>query len=335
MWALIEQNKQQAREILIQNPLLTKALFQIPNIQPAAASQQPQQSAQPQPPQQPNIQAAHSLPGQVGLPDQIGASQAQSTMRKQLQSQPTLPASSATPPVNLQSQPIPSHPLQMPHHSKVNLNPQPTPMTVPQPSQLPSMPQPPIISSQPLPHQQHQMPASAQLQQPLQTTGMSHMPLQPPLPPQARPHSMPSYHHQYGQQMGPNMGFQHTGAPQHPSQPMFHVASINLAWDLRFSKDSLLSPGGSSNLGSDFNNQMGSSMQVDRGSPWMSGPQDSSTMSQLPGGPGPSPLAPSQMGTGNQQGRSAAVMSLTPDQINLLPPEQRNQVLQLQQMLRQ
>jgi hypothetical protein len=29
------------------------------------------------------------------------------------------------------------------------------------------------------------------------------------------------------------------------------------------------------------------------------------------------------------------VMSLTPEQINLLPPEQRNQVLQLQQMLRQ
>lgn len=28
------------------------------------------------------------------------------------------------------------------------------------------------------------------------------------------------------------------------------------------------------------------------------------------------------------------VMSLTPEQINLLPPEQRNQVLQLQEMLR-
>lgn len=28
------------------------------------------------------------------------------------------------------------------------------------------------------------------------------------------------------------------------------------------------------------------------------------------------------------------VMSLTPEQINFLPPEQRNQVLQLQQMLR-
>ena len=28
------------------------------------------------------------------------------------------------------------------------------------------------------------------------------------------------------------------------------------------------------------------------------------------------------------------VMSLTPEQINLLPPEQRNQVLQLQQIMR-
>lgn len=28
------------------------------------------------------------------------------------------------------------------------------------------------------------------------------------------------------------------------------------------------------------------------------------------------------------------VMSLTPEQINLLPPDQKNQVLQLQQMLR-
>ncbi len=54
-----------------------------------------------------------------------------------------------------------------------------------------------------------------------------------------------------------------------------------------------------------------------------------------------------QMGTVNQPLRPPAltpemekallqqVMSLTPEQINLLPPDQRNQVLQLQQMLRQ
>ncbi|KAJ6887595.1 cleavage stimulating factor 64-like [Populus alba x Populus x berolinensis] len=80
MKTLIEQNKQQAKEILIQNPLLTKALFQaqimlgmvqppqaIPNIQPAA-SQQPQLSAQPS--RQSNIQAAQTLPGQGALQDQ-------------------------------------------------------------------------------------------------------------------------------------------------------------------------------------------------------------------------------------------------------------------------
>ncbi|KAJ6359110.1 hypothetical protein OIU76_000760 [Salix suchowensis] len=73
MKTLIEQNKQQAKEILIQNPLLTKALFQaqimlgmvqppqvVPNIQPAASQQQPQQSAQPS--RQSNIQAAQTLP---------------------------------------------------------------------------------------------------------------------------------------------------------------------------------------------------------------------------------------------------------------------------------
>lgn len=63
--------------------------------------------------------------------------------------------------------------------------------------------------------------------------------------------------------------------------------------------------------------------------------------------PGPPPIVTGQMGQGSQPPRPAAlspemeqallqqVMSLTPEQINLLPPEQRNQVLQLQQMLRQ
>ncbi|MBA0610711.1 hypothetical protein Godav_011518 [Gossypium davidsonii] len=85
-------------------------------------------------------------------------------------------------------------------------------------------------------------------------------------------------------------------------------------------------------------------MQADRGSSWMSSQPDNSTLTQLQG---PSALVPSQMGSGNQPPRPASltpemekallqqVMSLTPEQINLLPPEQRNQVLQLQQILRQ
>ncbi|KAK0588057.1 hypothetical protein LWI29_033664 [Acer saccharum] len=369
MKTLIEQNHQQARQILIQNPLLTKALFQaqimlgmvkppqvIPSIQPPA-TQHPQQPAQPL--LQTNIQAAHSLPSQVGLQDQTNASQAQSSIRKQHQSQPTMPISSASiPAVNLQSQTMHSHPLQMPQQPKGPLNPTATPMSLPQSSQLSNMPPLPHHSaSQPPSLHQSQMPtASSQLQQSLQSAGLPHMPLQPPLPPQPRPSQMPPFHHQYPPQMGPNMGYQHPGAQQHPSQSVFHSgtkppASMGPSFPQgqpplpsQPPPQSLYQAGGS-HLGTDFGNQVGSSMQVDRGS-WMSGPSDNSTITQHPG---PLPVAPGQMGPGNQPPRAASsslspemekallqqVMSLTPEQINLLPPEQRNQVLQLQQILRQ
>lgn len=76
----------------------------------------------------------------------------------------------------------------------------------------------------------------------------------------------------------------------------------------------------------------------------MPGPPENATGTQLPGAL--SPFVPGQMSSGGQPSRSSLspdmekallqqVMSLTPEQINLLPPEQRNQVLQLQQMLRQ
>ncbi|KAL5751332.1 hypothetical protein ACOSP7_025935 [Xanthoceras sorbifolium] len=361
MKTLIEQNQQQARQILIQNPLLTKALFQaqimlgmvkppqvIPSIQPPA-TQHAQQPAQPL--QQTNVQATHSLPSQVGLQDQTNASQTQSSVRKQHPNQPTMSISSAsTPAVNLQSQPMHSHPLQMPQmpqQPKGPLNPQATPMSLPQSSQLSNMP--PLShhsASQPPSLHQSQMPS--QLQQPLQSTGLPHMPLQPPLPPQPRPSQMPPFHHQYPPQMGPNMGYQHPGAQQHPSQPVFHSgtkppANMGPSFPQGQPPPQSLYQAGGSHLGTDFGNQVGSSMQVDRGS-WMSGPPDNSTITQHPG---PSPVVHGQMGPGNQPPRPTAlspemekallqqVMSLTPEQINLLPPEQRNQVLQLQQILRQ
>lgn len=96
-------------------------------------------------------------------------------------------------------------------------------------------------------------------------------------------------------------------------------------------------------MGSDFNNQIGNSMQIDRGS-WMSGPPENPAFTQLSG---PPPAVSGQMGPGNQPPRPSSlspemeqallqqVMSLSPEQISLLPPEQRNQVLQLQQILRQ
>uniref|UniRef100_A0A5B6YG98 Cleavage stimulating factor 64 n=1 Tax=Davidia involucrata TaxID=16924 RepID=A0A5B6YG98_DAVIN len=369
MKTLIEQNQQQARQILIQNPLLTRALFQaqimlgmvqppqmIPNIQPAVA-QHPQQSAQPA--QQPNIQGAHSLPGQVGLPDQTSTSQTPNPVRKPQQNQPMMPISSATaPPVNLQSQSLPSHPLQSVHQPIGHPNAQASQMSLPQSSQIPSIAPLPLHSSL----QQHSllqppMPtASTQMQPPLQTSGILHLPLQPPLPPQLRPPSVPSLPHQLHSQMGPTAGFQHSGAPQlHHSQPMFHSGTkppVSMGPSFAQGQPPLPSQSplqslyqvGGSHLGTEFNSQIGSSMQADRGSAWIPGLPENMAGTQLPG---PPPSVPGQMGLGNQPPRASPltpdmekallqqVMSLTPEQINLLPPEQRNQVLQLQQMLRQ
>ncbi|KAF3438567.1 hypothetical protein FNV43_RR21330 [Rhamnella rubrinervis] len=364
---LIEQNQQQARQILVQNPLLTRALFQaqimlgmvqppqvIPNIQPSA-SQPQQQSIQPT--QLTNIQASRSLSGQVGMQDQTGTLQIPTPAREQHQSQPAIPISSAAvPAVNIQSQPMPSHPLQMPQQPKGHLNPQVNPTSLPQSSQLPNLPSHPLHpSSQPPSLHQPQMPtSSSQLQHQLQTGGISHLPLHSPLPPQPRIPSMPNFHNQYPPQMGANMGFQHGGAPQHLSQPMFHSGTKppNIGPSFPHGQPALqhqqppqpVYQGGGMHLGTEFNNQVGSSMQVDRNPAWMSGLSENPTLPQLPGQP---PLVPAQMGSGNQPSRTPSltpemekallqqVMSLTPEQINLLPPEQRNQVLQLQQILRQ
>jgi hypothetical protein len=51
-------------------------------------------------------------------------------------------------------------------------------------------------------------------------------------------------------------------------------------------------------------------MQVDRGSPCMSGPPENSTVTQHSGLPGPPPIVPSQMGPGNQLPRPQSVISL-------------------------
>uniref|UniRef100_A0A5B6YGA1 Putative cleavage stimulating factor 64 n=1 Tax=Davidia involucrata TaxID=16924 RepID=A0A5B6YGA1_DAVIN len=366
MKTLIEQNQQQARQILIQNPLLTRALFQaqimlgmvqppqvIPNIHPAV-SQHPQQSAQPA--QQSNIQGAQSLSGQVSLQDQTNASQTPNPVRKPLQNQPVMPTSSAAaPPVNLQSQSLPSHPLQSVQQPKGHSTAQASQMSLPQSSQIPSIP--PLHSSLQPPSllQSSMSTALTQMQQPLQTSGIAHLPLQSPLPPQPRPPPVPAFPHQLHSQFGPNAGFQHSGAPQlHYSQPMFHSGTKpppsmgpsfpqgQLPLPSQLPPQSLYQVGGSQ-LGMGFNSQIGSSMQADTGSAWMPGLPESTAGTQLPG---PPPLVPGQMGPGNQPPRGTPltpemekaliqqVMSLTPEQINLLPPEQRNQVLHLQKMMR-
>lgn len=64
---------------------------------------------------------------------------------------------------------------------------------------------------------------------------------------------------------------------------------------------------GGSHLGAEYNSQVPTSMQVDRGSSWMSGPPDSSTMTQLAG---PPQFNPGQMAQGNQPSRTAPVLFL-------------------------
>ncbi|KAK7320033.1 hypothetical protein RJT34_04762 [Clitoria ternatea] len=361
---LIEQNQQQARQILIQNPMLTKALFQaqimlgmvqspqaVPKVQPMV-SQNNQQAMQPT--QQPNIQPA---PGHSGAQDQAGVSQTQIPLRKH-QNQPPVPVSSAAvPAMSHQSQPTAAHSLQMPQQPKGHLTPQVAPVSLPQSSQLPNIPPPSLHSpSQPL-HPSQMPTASGQLQQPLQASGFPHMPLQPPLPPQIRPPAVQTFHPQYPPQMGSNLGFQHAGASHNHPQSMFHPgtkppANIGSTYPqgqtLPLSnQQSSQAPYQVGNMtgGADFGNQSGNAMQVDRGSSWMPGPSENPA--HLSGPSGPPSIVSGQMGAANQPIRPPGltpemekallqqVMSLTPEQINLLPPEQRNQVLQLQQMLRQ
>ncbi|TYH01516.1 hypothetical protein ES288_A09G065400v1 [Gossypium darwinii] len=307
----------------------------IPAIQPPA-SQQSQQSVQPPP--QPSIQPAHSLPGQVRLQEQAAPSQTQAPVRKQHQNQAGTRISVAS----------------TPQQTKVHLNP---PMSLPHSSQLPNAPQLPLQSPlhPPAHHQIHMSTSSSPLQKSFQTTGIPHMHQQPPMQPQARLSSAPNFHHQHAPQMGPSVGFQHPGA-QHLSQPMFHSGNRPPSLGPSFPQGqpphanqlpaqlTYQNQAGALHLGSEFGNQVGGSMQADRGSSWTHSQPDNSALTQLQG---PSPLVSSQMVPGNQPPRPASltpemekallqqVMSLTPEQINLLPTEQRNQVLQLQQILRQ
>ncbi|KAG5522600.1 hypothetical protein RHGRI_034676 [Rhododendron griersonianum] len=368
---LIEQNQQQARQILIQNPLLTKALFQaqimlgmvqppqaIPIVQPTVALPRTQPA---QPVQQANIQATQALPGQNGSKDQTSsAPQISSLTRNQHQNPPAIPvppASSASP-FNLPTQSFPPHALQpvVQQPEGQHISNQATTMSLPQSSQLPNI--------SPLPHQSasHTPPlqppmsiGSTQLQQSLQKSVIQHLPLQPPLPPQPRLPSMAGFSHQLHSQIGQNAGFQHhSGAPQmHHSQNMFHLGN-NPPSGMRPSfqqgqpplpsqppPQSLYQVGGS-HLGRDFNSQVGSSMQPERGPVWLPGLSDNMG-TQLPG---PPPSVPGQMGQGSQPPRPAPltpeveqallqqVMNLSQEQINNLPPDQRTQILQLQQMIR-
>ncbi|XP_068491834.1 cleavage stimulating factor 64 isoform X2 [Phaseolus vulgaris] len=343
LYDIVSQMKAQIMLGMVQAPQV------VPKVQPMVL-QNNQQSVQPT--QQPSTQPAPLLPGHGGVQDQAGVSQTQIPLRKH-HNQSSVPVSSAVPAMNHQSQPMSAHSLPMPQQPKGHLTPQVA--SLPQSSQLPNIPTPSLHSlSQPL-HPTQMPTASSQLQQQLQTSGFPHMPLQQPLPPQIRPPpAVPTFHPQYPPQMGANLGFQHAGASHNLSQSMFHPgskppSSVGSAFpqgQTQLPNQKSSQPPyqiGNMPLGPDFGNQSGNAMQVDRGS-LISGPSDN--LAHLSGPPGLPYGVSGSMGAANQALRPPAltpemekallqqVMSLTPEQINLLPPEQRNQVLQLQQMLR-
>ncbi|KNA19540.1 hypothetical protein SOVF_060790 [Spinacia oleracea] len=353
MKSLIEQNQQQARKILVQNPLLTRALFQaqimlgMVQAPQVVQSNQPQASSQPSHPvQQTNVHVAHSTPKQVTLPDQANISQAQLPVRKQQQNQSSLPIMSTPTAQGIHSQPMPPQAIEQPRGP---LNTQASQMSHTQSSQVPNMPSLPMHSgSQPPPvHQPPMSSVPSHFQQPMQTTGVSHHQLQPPVPPQPRP----PMQMQYQPPIGANMNFQNSGTPQmHHSQPIYHTSSRPPVGTGPFPQGQLpplphqpphqsLYQVGGSHMSVDFNHQNSNKMQMERPSPWPPVSRENTSGSQLPApplGPGgnqpprPPPLTPEV-----EQQLLQQVMSLTPEQINLLPPEQRHQVLQLQQMLRQ
>ncbi|RWR76316.1 protein enabled-like protein [Cinnamomum micranthum f. kanehirae] len=309
-----------------------------------ALSQTPPQSAQPG--QQLNVQ--------IGVHGQASLSQPQSSISQQLPNQPSISVPSTAPPVTLPSQ---SNSIQTIHQARGHLSTQPTTMSFPHPSQIHNPPLPPLHSPpQSSAHQSQLRSVASQAQQPLQTAGILHQPLQqlqPPLPPQPRPPSMQLFPHQIHSQMAPNLGF--PPPQQLQSQSIFHPGSNNPQGSIGTSlpqgqptlpnqlpNQQLYQAG--AHIGADLNNPAGSSMQVERRPTWMRGPPENPAgVGQLSGPPtlgsgqmvsNIQPPRPPQLTPEMEKALLQQVMSLTPEQINLLPPEQRNQVLQLQQMLR-
>ncbi|KAK8457422.1 hypothetical protein SEVIR_3G185900v4 [Setaria viridis] len=251
-----------------------------------------------------------------------------------------LPTMSANPPQAAQAKGYPIHqmPSSIPQSSQ---HPMTLPHAPPQYSNLPS--HMPIVHSQP--------------QKPLQNPGMFNQQFQPPLPQMPRPQSMQSFSHQMHPQVPNSFGLTHGNAPQHIlQQQMFHPGG----------NPQTLQPGGNPQTSflagqpplpsqpppqlypasSHYNTQSTAPMQVDRSAPWGRGPEAPAAGSHFPG---QLPGLPGQMaqGIGGIQAGQAPltpemekmlvqqVLGMSAEQINMLPPEQRQQVLQLRDMLRQ
>eukprot|EP01018_Ginkgo_biloba_P017405 Gb_06606 [translate_table: standard] len=239
MKVLIEQNQQQARQILVDNPPLTKALFQaqimLGMVRPPQVIPNIQQSSN-LPPQQP-LQAGQQGQNQPGQQGQINSGQNQVQPRQQTQmqvgqhgqasmGQQSQPQSTSMQQSMQRPQHIPPHSqMQVVQQSQAHLPLQPTsqPMQQPQgrtlpmqipihsaPQNLPMQPQVPILPAQP----------------PQPTPGI-HQPVQPPLPQHPRPPLQPPPH-QLQSQPTQSLGFQPSIVPQqHQTQAKFQPSGNN------------------------------------------------------------------------------------------------------------
>ncbi|KAJ1704392.1 hypothetical protein LUZ63_004171 [Rhynchospora breviuscula] len=331
---MIEQNQNQARQVLIDNPILTRTLFQaqimLGMVQPPKVMPNIQQvTSQPEAPKpiKPEPEPAPPVPTSVLPPQQ---------------------PSTSIPSLNLQTQPLPAHPnpltqqppsLQQPQKTGNFLPVPPVPSAVPPQFNLPS---------------HFAMPPGGNFNQP---------PLQPPMSQQPRM-QVPPMQQQFSNPMVmmPNsgIGFQAgAGSGPGPQQMMPPQHSFLLSGMPSSSFPQVQPPlpsqpppqqiyqGAASHMNVEYGSRSGIAIPSDRVGPWGAAghPEMSSARPQMQG---PPPFMSNQIGQPmagqasqppslTQEMHKALleqVRSLTPEQINMLPPDQRQQVLQLQDMLR-
>ncbi|KAL6838542.1 hypothetical protein ACP4OV_031598 [Aristida adscensionis] len=343
--AMLDHDQETVRRMLVENPEVTRALFRaqvvlgmVKTPKTAQSSDVVQPTVAPTAPSSVKATAQDHVSGpQAPLPaNQLSVAQNSGPFPSGLSNvSPTmdLPTMLANPPQSAQSKGYSIH--QMPSVSVPQSSQHPNmtlPHAPPQYSNLPS--HMPIVHSQP--------------QQPLQTPGIFNQPLQPPLPQLPRPPTMQSFAPQMHPQVPSSFGLTHANAPQHMlQQPMFHPGG-NPQTSFLAGQPPLPNqpPPQLYQANSQYNSQSSTSMQVDRSTPWGRGPEAPTAASRFPGQlPGLSGQMAQGIG-GMQAGQAPLtpemekmlvqqVMSMSAEQINMLPPEQRQQVLQLRDMLRQ
>jgi hypothetical protein len=326
---MIEQNQNQARQVLIDNPVLTRTLFQaqimlgmvhppkvMPNIQNVASQAEPTQATKPEPEPKPKAPVP-------ALPPQ--------------------PPSSSVSSLNLQPHHVPAHsnPLsqQLPSLQQQNISAAPPSPSFPPQFNLPHFAVPPV-------------PPGGNYNQP---------PLQLPLSQQPRMQVPAMQQHLSNQMMmmmpSSGIGFQPSSVsgPGMPPRPTFLSSGMSSSSFPQGQPPLPNQPpphqiyqGGGSHMNVEYGLHSGMHMPSDRLGPWGAAGHPEMPSSGRPQMPGPPPFMSNQIGQplAGQTSRPPSlthemqktlleqVRGLTPEQINMLPPDQRQQVLQLQDMLR-